>query len=737
MSAKVGSLNVDATLETARFEQGLGRMRSALSSTDAQVQAWARSMNSQTEIAKRSMDRLMPSVNAQKAGLQQLGAQVGDMATMWSLGARPAQIFSSQIGQITGAIQLMAGGSSKFATFLGGPWGIAISTGTILLAPFIGKLFDSASAAEATRKALDSVQFASSSVGDAQSILGGVMDMTTGRINTQSKALLALAQAQLLVARVQAQSRLAEAKSQVSSFTKPRMGFGGGLGGGLFIGPRSTLDVDQRLAKLALSGQADAKTIIQSLDKLTAAGSIKPENSAKLAAAIANMGVEAENLKVFGQADALLNGQGGRDLLKPKTGGRGRGASGPDQASIDRQYSSQIFSLRSEELRARLALTTDLGERADFESDMLSMEREQRLGDIAATKGLTIDRQTALKGIVTALYGQDAEINAQGEIIAHGRPGLLQQIQARDRQSEELHRATDLQVAFNDNQIDVVQAQEALAKTGAERLRLGLEALKLDQASARAKAEQVIADAKLGKATAEQAKIAEDQLRKSAVVFDLRAENLRRQNAGPLAQFLAANDPKLLSEKVEGLVVEQLQYVSDGISGAITDRLGIKDPFLAGLIKLFIQQNLINPIAQAMQQAQGMGGGGGGLFGGLLSLGGSLLGGGGINLGGLTASTNAAIDAGIAGFKLPGYAEGTRSAAPGLAWTGEKGPELVRFRGGEQVIPNHMLGRGANSNGATGPMHFHFPGVTNAREARESAGQAARQFKRVMNGPVR
>ena len=34
-----------------------------------------------------------------------------------------------------------------------------------------------------------------------------------------------------------------------------------------------------------------------------------------------------------------------------------------------------------------------------------------------------------------------------------------------------------------------------------------------------------------------------------------------------------------------------------------------------------------------------------------------------------------------------GYATGTRSAAPGLAWVGERGPELVNFRGGEQVLP--------------------------------------------------
>lgn len=35
--------------------------------------------------------------------------------------------------------------------------------------------------------------------------------------------------------------------------------------------------------------------------------------------------------------------------------------------------------------------------------------------------------------------------------------------------------------------------------------------------------------------------------------------------------------------------------------------------------------------------------------------------------------------------KVPGYATGTTSALPGLAWVGERGPELVDFRGGERV----------------------------------------------------
>lgn len=52
---------------------------------------------------------------------------------------------------------------------------------------------------------------------------------------------------------------------------------------------------------------------------------------------------------------------------------------------------------------------------------------------------------------------------------------------------------------------------------------------------------------------------------------------------------------------------------------------------------------------------------------------------------------------------VPGYAVGTNNAAAGLAWVGEKGPELVRMRGGEQVYTNSqsmsMVADHGRSNG--------------------------------------
>jgi hypothetical protein len=50
------------------------------------------------------------------------------------------------------------------------------------------------------------------------------------------------------------------------------------------------------------------------------------------------------------------------------------------------------------------------------------------------------------------------------------------------------------------------------------------------------------------------------------------------------------------------------------------------------------------------------------------------------------------------------YASGTNSAARGWAVVGERGPEIVNFGGGEQVIPNHALG------GQTVVVEHHYHG---------------------------
>lgn len=137
-------------------------LRRVLQATDAEALALQR-MNELLADAKRLFDAgkisqeqfakvqklgadaangVTTATGAQRIGLQQLGYNLNDVITMWNLGAKPGQIFASQIGQITQSIQLMSSGSSKFASFLGGPWGIALTLGVIALTPLVSKLLD-------------------------------------------------------------------------------------------------------------------------------------------------------------------------------------------------------------------------------------------------------------------------------------------------------------------------------------------------------------------------------------------------------------------------------------------------------------------------------------------------------------------------------------------------------------------------------------------------------------------
>jgi tape measure domain-containing protein len=56
------------------------------------------------------------------------------------------------------------------------------------------------------------------------------------------------------------------------------------------------------------------------------------------------------------------------------------------------------------------------------------------------------------------------------------------------------------------------------------------------------------------------------------------------------------------------------------------------------------------------------------------------------------------------GMGGPRYGYGTAYARPGMALVGEHGPELVRMRGGEQVVPNRQISQGGNE------YHAHYEG---------------------------
>lgn len=148
-------LSIAATKQLAIEEQAAANAARVQADAAEELQRTLNATGLASQRFGAANDNVTRASAAQRQGLQQLGYQLGDVATMWTLGAKPAQIFGSQIGQITQAIQLMAGGTSRFAAFLGGPWGIALSTAAIVAAPFIGTLWEIVSGATAATGALD------------------------------------------------------------------------------------------------------------------------------------------------------------------------------------------------------------------------------------------------------------------------------------------------------------------------------------------------------------------------------------------------------------------------------------------------------------------------------------------------------------------------------------------------------------------------------------------------------
>lgn len=645
------------------------------------------------------------ATGTQRQGLQQLGYQLGDVSTMYALGMKPQQIFASQISQTAMAIQLLAGETSKFALFLRSGLGIALVLAVQLLGPLVGRLFDASDAAEDTTNALDKMQFATSAVGDAQSILRSVMDLTTGKMKTQTQALIALARAQIAVAQIESRERQAKAGDTIAELTTK---YGPNYNA---AAARGELQQDRPLSRLQnelRSGQKSADDVVKALQGMVATGQLGQGMFVDLAKAYANYGVEAENQKVYEDARKLLDGTGGKNLLKPDKPDKKRG--GKTEAEIEQAYLRDLDSLNQEELQARLALATSAQERADIQFQMLADQREQREREIRANKDYSEAQKKKLLAELDVLYGKRSE---DGTILASG--GLLKDRIARDQ--IEAEKRLDAEMLSRQQQ--TLEAWARVAGTSRDRAALELQALQLQQQIERNLLEQQIATGQIADAAQARALLESRQAAER--------EGQRQANAGPLERYTDQLRRNKLEtgERVEELMVQELDYVHQSISDSIADRLGVKDPFLRGLIDMFIEDVFIRPMAEALQQASrsGGGGGGGGFFSSLVS---SLFssGGGGSSLASLASSASATIsDPAYAGL----FANGGEIPAGSWGIAGEAGPEPVfASRSGAVVMPNSSMGSGSGRGGQT-VLQFDLRGAVMTEDLLQQMAQIAQE----------
>lgn len=628
---------------------------------------------------QRVTNTVSASAGAQRAGLQQLSMQLGDMATMYSLGARPAQIFASQIGQVTQAIQLAAGGANRFAAFLGGPWGIALTVAVMVLTPLIGKLWESESAMKA-------VTLASDGMGDAQGALGKIFDLTTGKIKNQNEMLRLNAQLMAINLRAEAATQRASAESAMGNFGRGSMGLSttqkvmaavgipvrGAIGREMAVrglledvrsGKVSRLDALKRSQGMDFSGLAISRTEFQQALADSLSATLKDRTAGLIEKSLAS-----------GSLDPAFRepGRAARPKREPK-------ASGPTAKEIDARQADALDRLAAEELRARLDLTTDATGRADIQKELLQIERRGRIRVIQSDKDLSEAQKAAQIAIVDRLIGKPAVWGPNGEIITTGGPGLLSQRINRDAESQ----LTQLDLDMLSRQRATLDAQASIATNLKDRDRLEQRALDIQQQIERAMLDQEIANGKVANADQARALLAERQA--------AQRQQLLVSQKGPMARF---RDELKLADENMGRAIEQIEVdglrslnreLADAIMGAKS--LGeafsnVANQIIRDLLRIAIQRAVIAPLANM-------------LFGGgpvdLLA---------GTPFGGRRAS-GGPIDAGKAYL------------------VGERGPEIIVPGGAGAVIPNNRIGGGGMS--VTVPVSIDATGADAAGLARVEA----------------
>ena len=792
MSAKIGSLHADLTMETARFKAGaadaqarmaalklgitgnsrdirkaamdmglsftgLARQLSDLQVRYKPLEVATSAYNQQQKVLKLAMDQGIitakqydaelhklslemkgmgggagagaAAVNkangSMSAGIQQLGYNLGDMATMWSLGMKPQQIFASQAGQTTQAIALLAQGTGRFATFMASPWVQAITAGVIALSALAPMLMK-------TEDAMKDVEQASSGLSDAQSVLGEIFDLTTGKIKNQNEMLRLNAQLMAIQLRAEAMRQRASSQDAMRNFETGNLGLSMGqkaLGAiGVPVGDAMDRNAKVRdVLQKYRNGQIDSLIASRMAEKLDFSGlAISKQEFLQAIADNVSAPLKEEMAKKI--EDSLATGT--LDPVFREEGRKTRERKGPSMET-DAQQAADIAALDAEYLRAKLDVTTSADERAELEWQLLAMERDQRLAEIDADKKLTEAQRSQRKAAIERIYGTAPKDGAL--VVVSNSPAEVKL--RREQIAREMQMANDML----GRQADTLQSLADIEPNTRKRAALEAQALDLQQQTQRSLLEQQIANGEIAHADEERALLAIRQL--------AQRERMRVQAMSPGQRYAyeLGRDIQDMNATLENVQVSGLQRLEDELAQVATGTKSVGAAFrdmstqiIGELARIAIRRAIIEPIASnlfpdkgandnaaasagklitaggtltaasaalgvsaatwsataaqiqaaaASLAASGGGSGGGGLggIGSLVSGIGSLLGGGGsapIDVSGLVNNTLS---------PMPAFANGTKFAPGGLALVGERGPEIVDLPMGSQVIPNHEL----------------------------------------------
>lgn len=315
---------------------------------------------------------------------------------------------------------------------------------------------------------------------------------------------------------------------------------------------------------------------------------------------------QQEQRRLTGQANerrfrSMISGYDVMGNPLPGTPSAGRGTSsaapasgktkkGPRSPLGPNAFAREEASLNDRILRLKNDESLTAEERAKIELDRVEAARNAANQDVSTDKKYT----DAQKSRIVALNNQVAALEAASVVY--------------ERDAEIAKRDYALASDANKRTQEVLESQADIADTRRQQYEVEKRILTLRQSQERADYELLLKSRNPDDVTRGRAGLA----RLDEKHANERA-SLDRRFESPLQAYSrrAGRDP---GDQIEELITQELDYVQDSISGAITKRLGVKDPFLTGIIDLFIQQVIMKPIAEALANAGGGGGGIGGII---------------------------------------------------------------------------------------------------------------------------
>lgn len=275
---------------------------------------------------------------------------------------------------------------------------------------------------------------------------------------------------------------------------------------------------------------------------------------------------------------------------KPDKATKTRAARDNTQRNLDR-FDDDLLRLQAQELQLKAEITTDVGERAEFERQLIALAQEEYNAEIARR----------------VRDGDLTEQQAQRLRIGNRFNSLLQEdLVERERQNREL----DKRDAALRDEIRTAEASADLLTNRQERLAAEKRILALIEQEERNALERAIADGQVLDAARARANLAQQQA--------ARQSGTDRQFESPLQRYRreASEFGNNINDAVEAVAVDGLDALNDGIVDAITGAKSLGDAFgnvanqiVKDLLRIAIQRQVIGPLADSLFGAEGGGGG--------------------------------------------------------------------------------------------------------------------------------